>query len=169
MDRSPPGSSVHGIFQARVLERVTISFFRAFSLPRHGTHVSCLGRQILYHCTSWEQRERFISGLFKENGWPVLRNPGLQGKVFIGKIWVEGCRECNFLLIALWWGNRACSRNLVFSLNLSSSTWRVGQSSSRKSRKYCTVYPLRGTQDSPRSCIIFSWLFLLWFYITSHP
>ena len=27
MDCSPPGSSVHGIFQARVLEWVTISFF----------------------------------------------------------------------------------------------------------------------------------------------
>ena len=31
MDYSPPGTSAHGIFQARILERVAISFFRGFS------------------------------------------------------------------------------------------------------------------------------------------
>ena len=30
MDCSPPGSSVHGIFQARILEWVAISFSRGF-------------------------------------------------------------------------------------------------------------------------------------------
>ena len=34
MDCSLPGSSVHGIFQARVLECVAISFSRASSRPR---------------------------------------------------------------------------------------------------------------------------------------
>ena len=33
MDCSPPGSSVHGIFQARILEWVTISYFRGSSDP----------------------------------------------------------------------------------------------------------------------------------------
>ena len=33
-DCSPPGSSVHGIFQARILEWVAISFSRGFSRPR---------------------------------------------------------------------------------------------------------------------------------------
>ena len=33
MDCSPPGSSVHGISQARILERVAISFSRASSQP----------------------------------------------------------------------------------------------------------------------------------------
>ena len=37
---SPPGSSVHGILQARVLEWVAVSFFRGSSLPRDGTQVS---------------------------------------------------------------------------------------------------------------------------------
>ena len=31
LDYSPPGSSVHGIFQARILERVTISYSKGFS------------------------------------------------------------------------------------------------------------------------------------------
>ena len=34
MDCSLPGFSVHGIFQARILERVTISFYRISSQPR---------------------------------------------------------------------------------------------------------------------------------------
>ena len=40
MDCSPPGSSVHGILQARKLEWVAISFSRGFSQPRHRTWVS---------------------------------------------------------------------------------------------------------------------------------
>ena len=46
---SLPGSSVHGIFQARILERVAISYSRGSSQPRDQTQVSWFGRQILYH------------------------------------------------------------------------------------------------------------------------
>ena len=42
MDCSSSGSSVHGILQARVLEWVAISFFRASSQPCDRTQVSCL-------------------------------------------------------------------------------------------------------------------------------
>ena len=49
-DSNPLGSSVHGIFQARVLEWVAISFSRGFSRPRDRTRVSCIvDRQMLYH------------------------------------------------------------------------------------------------------------------------
>ena len=34
MDRSPPGSSVHGIFQARILEWVAISFSKEMFLTQ---------------------------------------------------------------------------------------------------------------------------------------
>ena len=40
MDCSLPGSSVHGIFQARVLEWAAISFSRGSSQPRDRTRVS---------------------------------------------------------------------------------------------------------------------------------
>ena len=40
MDYSPPGSSVHGILQARILEWVAISFSRGSSRPRDRTQVS---------------------------------------------------------------------------------------------------------------------------------
>ena len=46
---SPPGSSVHGISQARILESVAISFSRGFTQPRDQSHISCIGRQVLYH------------------------------------------------------------------------------------------------------------------------
>ena len=42
MDCSPPGSSVHGMLQARVLEWVAMSFSRGSSQPRDQTCVSCL-------------------------------------------------------------------------------------------------------------------------------
>ena len=44
MDYSPPGSSVHGILQARVPEWVAISFSRGSSWPRDQTWVSCIAR-----------------------------------------------------------------------------------------------------------------------------
>ena len=39
MDYSPPGSSVHGILQARILEWVAIPFFRGSFQPRHQTWI----------------------------------------------------------------------------------------------------------------------------------
>ena len=48
MDCSPPGSSVHGIFQASTLERVAISSSRGSSWPRDWTQVSCtVGRSFI--------------------------------------------------------------------------------------------------------------------------
>ena len=41
MDYSPPGSSVHEIFQARILEYVAICFSRGSSQPRDQTLFSC--------------------------------------------------------------------------------------------------------------------------------
>ena len=54
MDCSPPGSSVHGIFQAGILECIAISSSRGSCQPRDQTRISCIGRQILYHWTTWE-------------------------------------------------------------------------------------------------------------------
>ena len=43
VDRSLPGSSVHEILQARILEWAAISFSRGSSRPRDRTRVSCIG------------------------------------------------------------------------------------------------------------------------------
>ena len=49
---SPPGSSVHGILQARILKWVVNSFSRGSSWPRDRTCISCIsciGKRIHYH------------------------------------------------------------------------------------------------------------------------
>ena len=51
VDHSQPGSFVHGIFQARILERVAMPSSRESSSPRDRicvSYVSCIGRQVLY-------------------------------------------------------------------------------------------------------------------------
>ena len=54
MDCGPPGSSVHGILQARILEWVAIPFPRASSRPRDWTCVSCIAGRF---STIWATRE----------------------------------------------------------------------------------------------------------------
>ena len=51
-----PGSSVHRIFQARILKWVAISSSRGSSQSRDRTCVSCIGRQIPYHWGTWEDQ-----------------------------------------------------------------------------------------------------------------
>ena len=63
MDCSPPSSSVLGIFQARILKWVAVSSSRWSSQLMDWTCVSCvscIGRGILYPCTTWKPWE--ISG-----------------------------------------------------------------------------------------------------------
>ena len=52
MDCSPPGSSVHGILQAKILKWVAMPSSRESSQSRDETrisYISCTGRQVLYH------------------------------------------------------------------------------------------------------------------------
>ena len=78
MDHNPPGYSVHGILQARILEWVAVSSSRASSQPRDQTrvsYVSCMGRQGLYHWCQlgnpvWEKlctKMMFLKHVWK---WP---------------------------------------------------------------------------------------------------
>ena len=53
VDYSPPGSSIHGILQARIPEWIAISFSRGSSWSRDQTWISCTGRRILYHWATW--------------------------------------------------------------------------------------------------------------------
>ena len=57
MNYTPPGSSAHGIFQARILEQAVISYSRESSQPGDQTRISrvfCISTQILYNCVTWE-------------------------------------------------------------------------------------------------------------------
>ena len=55
---SLPGSSVHGIFQARILKWVAISSSRGSSQPRNQTRISCITGGFF---TSWATREAKLS------------------------------------------------------------------------------------------------------------
>ena len=54
VDCSPPGSSVHGILQARILEWIAIFFSRGSSWPRDRTQVSCISGRCF---NLWATRE----------------------------------------------------------------------------------------------------------------
>ena len=58
MDYSLPGSSAHGILQARILEQVAIFFSRGSSQPRDKTQVSCTAGRFF---TVWATREEMPS------------------------------------------------------------------------------------------------------------
>ena len=60
MDFSSPGSSIHGISQAAMLEWVAISFSRGSFPPRDRTLISCIGRWVLYHWTTRETPKESI-------------------------------------------------------------------------------------------------------------
>ena len=64
MDYSPPGSSVHGILQARTLDWVAISFSRGSSWLRDRTLVTCIAGGCF---TGWEKRVYLEDGSFLRN------------------------------------------------------------------------------------------------------
>ena len=70
LDCSLPGSPVCGFLQARISERVTISFSRGSSRPRDRTWVSGIGRWILYH---WATREAQLGLYMTTNGHLLTR------------------------------------------------------------------------------------------------
>ena len=64
MDYNPPGSSIQGILQARILEWVAIPFSKGSSQPRDRTWVSCIAGRFF---TVWATREAplvFLPGEF---------------------------------------------------------------------------------------------------------
>ena len=78
-DCSPPGPSVHGILQARILEWVAIPFSKGHSWLRDRIQVSCTAGRLL---TIWATREA------------------------TGGLWTPPhLVQLNYLLLARWWAN----------------------------------------------------------------
>ena len=107
MDCNSPGTSVHGISHARVLEWVAMPSFRGSSRTRDQTWVSYIGRQILYH---WATREyyfhldcAFMKSSYQKTMIGILR-------VILGKSlncfqshFLHNKMEHNICVIALLW------------------------------------------------------------------
>ena len=81
MDCSPPGSSVHGISQARVLEWVTISCSKGSSRPKVQTQVSCLPGRFF----TAESAGRLLSEVCRSCLW---KQPLLLGVWYRCCLWV---------------------------------------------------------------------------------
>ena len=86
-DYSPPGSSVCGTFQARMLEWVAMSFSRDSSRPRDRTHVSCspalqvesLPTEPLFY-RAWQKYLVFIIGTLGIYCWCGIFPLGIKGE-----------------------------------------------------------------------------------------
>ena len=76
MDCSRTGSPVHRISQARILEWVATSFSRGSSQPRDWTHISCIGRWVLYHWATREAHNDSCSVLLHSQHSPQPHPPG---------------------------------------------------------------------------------------------
>ena len=84
MDCSLRGSSVHGIFQARVLEWVAISFSRGSSRPRDQTQISRIAGRCF---TIWTTRGAHSHILYGEGNGNPLQYSCLENPVDRGAWW----------------------------------------------------------------------------------
>ena len=82
MDYSPSGPYIHGISQASILEWVVISFSRESSQRKDQIHVSCIGRRVLHHWTTWEAKSLISTVLLMASHFSILalRTPWTVGK-----------------------------------------------------------------------------------------
>ena len=101
MDCSPPGFSVHGILQARILEWVAISFSRGSSWPRDLTWVSRIAGR---HFNLWANREAHMCVyIYKYINIPSLLNlpptPTPNSQFVIIDVWSVPRNWDNCLLI----------------------------------------------------------------------
>ena len=98
MDWSPWGSSVHEIFQARILEWVAVPFARGSSQPRDWTQVSCIAGKFF---TIWATREAhsFICGVLKKYLTNIEQFDGCQREeVYEWVKWLKVVKSSNFQL-----------------------------------------------------------------------
>ena len=108
VDYSSPGSSAHGISQARILEWVAISFSRGSSWSREWTHISCLAggfftteapRKLMEYYSAMQRRKACPSA----TTWMNLEDMMLSG---ISKSFTHRTREQNSGCQGLGeWGN----------------------------------------------------------------
>ena len=74
VDCNPPGSSVHEVLQARILEWVAISFARGSSQPRGWTWVFCIAGRLF---PIWDTREEPTIGHHKSCSPQVIQGDAL--------------------------------------------------------------------------------------------
>ena len=117
-----------------------------------------------------------LQGQARRTGGSCTKKPKLPDafmrRSFLGKVWDEDCRLCDFSSDWLVWGNRVmfqefCAQPEVTILHLGEDL-----SSCRRTERYCYIYSLRrnwGIRTLPLDCTIVSRLFLPCFCIPPLP
>ena len=106
LDCSPPGSLVHRILQAWILEWVAIPFSRGLSLPKDWTQVSCIASRL---STFWATREGPAKQSPAHPHWPVTKSALPQSTM----VWaVFSCQPC-FSLSVGWTAGFLASSSLT--------------------------------------------------------
>ena len=95
MDCSPPGSSVHGILQARILEWVTISYSRGSSWPRDWINISCISCIAGKLFTHWAT---FVISIIQVKTMIKSNTVGKTGKMYN----TQHCWEMPTMLILMY-------------------------------------------------------------------
>ena len=107
MDSSSPGSSVHGIFQVRILGWVAISFSRGSCQLRDQTQVSrisCRDKQIHYHCTTWAKMEK--AKYSHTNVWLLCYSLWKHRHFLTRQYILQSCKEwpvALWIVASKWW------------------------------------------------------------------
>ena len=84
-----------GIFWARILEWIAISFSRGSSQPRDGNCL-LLGRWTLHHCTTWEVQDEIVRWHRHLNGCEFEQTPGDsegKGSLLCCALWIHRVRN----------------------------------------------------------------------------
>ena len=119
MDCSPPGSSVHGILQARILEWTAIPFSRGIfpKIPRDQTQVSCIAGRFF---TIWATREVILRAMTyncKRIQWKISKDKGAWGNL------QRDGKQAQITRVFPQWSHRA--RTSHPSNELSRHTWNA--------------------------------------------
>ena len=99
MDHSPPGSSVHRILQARILEWVAIPFSRGSSWPRDRTQVSCITGRFFIVWATWEaMKENFQTKMRQMSGCNLKKT---------SQFWDRLICSSSVVLWGPWWHTKS--------------------------------------------------------------
>ena len=124
MDCSLPGSSVHGILQARILEWVAFSFSRGSSQPRGWTQVS----RIVGIFTIWATREALRLRSIKEkegtvteqDPWGLWGGKGLPTSSSLAPLWSISVQSLSHIQLFVTPWTAACQASLSIT-----NSWSV--------------------------------------------
>ena len=122
MDGSPPGSSVHGILQARILECITIPFSGGSSWPRDWIHVFCIAGRFFMTETPEKPQRGLMHGRVRRHG---SRDPTLKGHGQNLSCSETQCRSSDMIEA---WGRPTCW------------SWRAAQRGRRQLYIYIYIY-----------------------------